>query len=154
MTQEKKTMKPVDIIVITYQRLNYLKILFNELSRNTEYPYRLIVIDNGSIDGTREWIEKMYKKGKIWKYLFNKENEMLSESFQMGLELVESELFITTQDDIIPPKLSPCWLTQMVELMKEKPKLIAITMDYVNEGIYRYLTQRYGKKRAASIVKK
>ena len=145
----------MDIIVITYQRLNFLRVLLDELVNNTKYPYRLIIIDNGSTDGTREWIEKMFEKGKIWKYLFNGKNEMLSESFQIGLELVESELFITTQDDIIPPKLSPCWLTQMVEIIREKPKLVAITMDYVNEGFHRYLAQRYGKKRAkAMIVKK
>lgn len=137
--------EPVDIIILTYQRLYFLKEVIDEIKNRTIYPYRLIVVDNGSTDGTREWIQEMYKQGKIWKYVFTKENLFMTEAFTKGLELVESKYFITTQDDLVPPKVSPCWLTQEVQLLDKHKEFVSISMNYGNRSFFKYLRQKYGK---------
>jgi len=109
--------KPVDILVLTYNRIKYFETFVEELYKNTDYPFRLIVIDNGSTDGTRELILDLTHTGKIWQWVFTNNNLLMAEAFNEGFKLVESELFITVADDMIAPKIKPCWLTIFVAKM-------------------------------------
>jgi len=144
-----KNIKPVDIILVTYERRNYLFQTIDQIIRYTEYPYRLIVVDNGSIDGTREWIKEQHEKGVIWKYIFSKENTRLGAALAKGLKEVESEFFVTNADDIPPPShLKPCWLTYLVNLFNENyPEFVAIGFDFCNISFMKYLVRKYGKDR-------
>lgn len=51
-------MNKISICVPSWNSLNYLKILERGLRRNTKVSYELIVHDNGSEDGTRNWLEQ------------------------------------------------------------------------------------------------
>lgn len=52
-------MKPViSICLCCWNDLPYLKILFGSILKNTSVPYEICVYDNGSIDGTQEWLQK------------------------------------------------------------------------------------------------
>jgi len=51
-------MKPIDIIVVTFNRIDYFKVFVEFLFLFTDHSFRLIVVDNGSQDGTRELIIK------------------------------------------------------------------------------------------------
>ncbi len=135
----------VDIIILTFQRFHYLREVIDEIGLRTKMPYRLIVVDNGSTDGTREWIEKMHEEGKIWKYVFTEKNEFMTEAFNKGVKLVESKYFITTQDDIVPPQVNPCWLTQIVGMMDEYPEYDSISMNFGNCSFFRFLRKKYGQ---------
>lgn len=109
----------VDIIVITFNRIEYFKTFIEMLYLSTKYPFRLIVVDNGSIDGTREWVVEKEKEGVIWKHVFNSENMKMAAAFSEGFKHVESELFLTTQDDITPPILQGVdWLEVFVAKIK------------------------------------
>lgn len=136
--------QPVDIIILTYHRLPYLKELVWMIKERTEYPYRLIVVDNRSRDGTKRWIKKMHRKGEIWKYVFMKRNEYMTNAFAEGFKKVESDLFIVTQDDVIPPETKPCWLTRMVELIKNNKEYVSISMGYRNISFERHLCEQFG----------
>lgn len=48
----------LSICVPTYNSLEYLKIFYKGLRKNTKIPYQLIIHDNGSTDGTLDWIEE------------------------------------------------------------------------------------------------
>lgn len=112
--------KPVDIIVIHYNRIKYIKIYLLMLHLFTFHPFRLIVVDNGSTDGSREWLLEMKEKGLVWKTVFNKENKPLAEAIAEGFKEVESEFFITSANDMmVPYNKYPygegvCWLTMLI----------------------------------------
>ncbi len=111
--------KQVDVIVVTYNRLKYLKTFVRMLKLSTNYPHRIIVVDNGSTDGTREWLSEMVDSGKIWKHVFNDKNMKLAAAFTEGFKHVESDLFITVADDMIPPIFDGYdWLSVFVHKMK------------------------------------
>jgi glycosyltransferase involved in cell wall biosynthesis len=122
------TKDTVDIIVLTYNRISYFKTFVKFLYSRTKYPFRLIVVDNGSIDGTREYILELEKEGLIWKHIFNKENLPLAKALTEGLKLVESELFVTVADDMIPPNTIPCWLEIFVAKMNSDENIGCINM--------------------------
>jgi len=52
----KKTPPRVAIYTITYDRLEYTKKSFETLKATAHYPYDHFVVDNGSSDGTVEWL--------------------------------------------------------------------------------------------------
>lgn len=135
-------MMPVDIIVITFNRIKYLKIFIELLFLSTNYPFRLIVVDNGSTDGTREFILKMKKDGLVWKHLFNEKNMPMAAAFTEGFKLVESELFITVADDITPPLFKkPDWLSVFVKKMQSDGNVGCINFR-ASRGLFTSFNQR------------
>lgn len=123
------TAEPVNIIVLTYNRIKYFKVFIESLYLSTQYPFRLIVIDNGSIDGTRKFILDLEKQGRVWKHLFTEENLPLAAAFTKALPLVESEFVVTVADDLTPPPLkTPCWLTLFVAKMRSDENIGSINL--------------------------
>ena len=118
----------IDIILVTYQRLPYLKETVEAINKRTLYPFNLIVVDNASTDGTAEWCNTASKLGQISRYIRMEENKGLAIGLTEGLKYVKSEYFITTQDDIIPPDLRPCWLERLLHLAEEHPDYGGISM--------------------------
>lgn len=47
----------ISICVPAYNSLEYLRILVKGLKKNTKVPYELLVHDNGSTDGTEQWLK-------------------------------------------------------------------------------------------------
>ncbi len=136
--------EPIDIIVITFNRIVYMKQFLYMLHLATDYPFRLIVVDNGSEDGSREFILKMEEEGLVWKYVFNKENKPMAAAFTEGFKHVESEYFITTQDDIIPPYGKKiCWLTCLLYTMKNHPEFASINFYAPRQNYGEFLRKRW-----------
>jgi len=121
-------MQDIDIIVVTYNRLEFTKKTLESIFSRTKLPYRLIVIDNASTDGTREFLNKLGNEGKIDQVIFNDKNVGLENAWNQGLELVESPLFVTTDNDCIAPDLDPCWLERLVDLMNNHIEFAAIAL--------------------------
>lgn len=110
-------MNPIDLIVVTYNRIEYLKTFIEFLYLFTDYPFRLIVVDNTSTDGTRELILRLEKEGLVWKNVFNESNLPLAAAQTEGFKQVESELFVVSDDDMVVPMFkNVCWL----ELLRHK----------------------------------
>ena len=50
-------MPKCDLIVLVWNELEVTKASFESLIKNTDYPYRLIVIDNGSDLPTQKYLQ-------------------------------------------------------------------------------------------------
>lgn len=46
------------VCLCSWNDLEYLKLLYNGLKKNTRLPYELIIHDNGSEDGTLDWLKE------------------------------------------------------------------------------------------------
>lgn len=62
------------IAVVTYNRLDYTKKTLRMLWDTIEVPHYIVVIDNNSTDGTREYIETLVKRNRIDKAILNPDN--------------------------------------------------------------------------------
>lgn len=116
---EKK--EPIDIILVTFERLHLLKKTVEKINKRTLYPFNLIVVDNGSKDNneTHDYLNRIEKLGYVHKRLSLDKNLGLPMALNEGLKYVKSEYFITTQDDLIPPDLRPCWLERLLHIYKK-----------------------------------
>ena len=51
-------MMKVDILYITYNRIQTTMLTLPTLLESTEYPFALTIVDNGSEDGTQEYLKE------------------------------------------------------------------------------------------------
>ena len=153
-------MKPIDIIIATYNRRSLLQKTIEGIEARTKTPYRLIVVDNCSkADDTILYLKSLKKSGRISVLLLNDKNVGASQAFNKGFEYVESELFITTDDDIVPPDLEPDWLEQLICLFnKYYPEYGTISLRqarmvnvyFAEEWIPHYPNNELGESRHSS----
>lgn len=91
----------ITALMITYNRLEYTKIAFDAL--NDSDCDKIIVIDNGSLDGTAEWFKEMEVKYAVT--IFNKQNLGIAAAMNQFLNLTEgSEFCIKVDCDTIVPQ--------------------------------------------------
>lgn len=69
-------MDPIDIIVLSYNRLDYLVRTFEALFERTPEPIRLTVIDNASSSDVRNWL--MANRSRFHQPLLQPENEPIA----------------------------------------------------------------------------
>jgi hypothetical protein len=141
-------MKPIDIFICSYLRQKYTGETLKYLRERTKYPYRVWLLDNG---GNEEF------KDKVDFYIPFKENIGIHPIWQIASGLAESDYFITSDNDIFVPDLthkmeariidaltkkvekvdwvdnttefaSPCWLSQLVKIMDDRPEYGAISL--------------------------
>lgn len=116
----------IDIIMTTWNRIDLLKRTVNAFIERTRTPFRLIIIDNGSTDGTVEYLDSLvgnkYEVGKMILVITDGKKRTIAGAFDFAFQFVESKYFITTNDDIIPPDLEPDWIQQLLGLIKKYPE--------------------------------
>jgi len=131
--------KPIDIVIITHNRMQFAAMTIWAIINYTDYPYRLIVVDNNSGDGTKDWLVDMKKRGFIHELILNDTNKGIAEAKNQGLEKVNWECgyCLLTDSDIVVPLLKPCWLHQMFETMKKNPQIgmLAVDLDKANANM-------------------
>jgi len=133
-------MEPIDIVVLTCNRIELLKKTISYMEDRISIPYRLIVINNNSKDGTTEYLEKLKNSSTGLldtqiEIIHNKDGEEqgICGAYNQSIDLVESELFIATQDDLLVPDLEPCVVTQLIDLFNRNSDYGAICLRTVDQ---------------------
>jgi GT2 family glycosyltransferase len=114
----------IDIVMTTWGRESFTFTSLSALKENTDYPYRLILIDNGS----KGWAQKEYLK-MADVYVKLDKNRGLEYAKWVGCQLVESDTFISTDNDILVPKRTDeDWLGKLIKLYSSHHDYRAIAL--------------------------
>lgn len=107
----------VSILMTCYNHLAYLPDAVASIRAQTMADYEVIVLDDGSSDGTRDWIRDHCSD---WQLVFHEENLGTYGSLNRGLALAQGDFVaILNDDDVwIPQKLE-----RQLELLAENPKV-------------------------------
>ena len=73
-------------VVVTYNRLNFLRKNLGALCRQSRRPDKIIVVDNASTDGTKDFLSTLSKDCNIVKVIRLNENIGGSGGFSLGLK--------------------------------------------------------------------
>lgn len=66
-------LKKVSILIVNYNRINYLRGTLESIFKNTEWPYEILIWDNASTEkGMKEYLEELDKKENIKVYFSDK----------------------------------------------------------------------------------
>lgn len=122
MDTQKTKLKSI-IIVPTWNKLDLVKQLISALGKQTDRNFGIIVVDNGSRDGTPEYLEKVSRESKekdipVWTLLL-RENSGFALANNIGLnfalEFLEFDYFILLNNDTIPDE-------NFVKILHQKAK--------------------------------
>ncbi len=123
--------EPIDIVMLTFNRLDHLIATVDNLEARTTQPYRLTIVDNASGADVRSWLAE--NRHRFHQVILRPTNEHLP-AFQHGIDATTSDPYILTEPDLIVPDVQPCWLTQLRAKVDEHPEfgLIGYGLDPVN----------------------
>ena len=116
----RATSHDVDVIVCTYNRATQLANLLHGLKVQTMSSdlFRILIIDDGSSDGTQELCPSHSYSLPNLKYERATQNGGLSNARNIGLSLSSAPFVLFTDDDCVP---HPDWVKNMVEALRKAP---------------------------------
>ena len=118
----------INIILTTCNRLDFTRQSIEALKERLTTPYRLIIVDNESNDGTLEYLLELEKnEPDIYKVIVPSGHKTISEAQDIGFQFVDGKYFIIMQDDIIIPKLEPDVIQHLIALMEANPDYAGIS---------------------------
>ena len=115
----------VDIIIPNYNGLSVLQSCIKSLYKNTEYPFHLVVVDNGSTDGSLEWLisfssktSSAYPQAANNKHSISHDNSPLgyAAANNVGLKSCKGKYVLLLNNDTLAIKKG--WLKRMVNVME------------------------------------
>jgi GT2 family glycosyltransferase/tetratricopeptide (TPR) repeat protein/2-polyprenyl-3-methyl-5-hydroxy-6-metoxy-1,4-benzoquinol methylase len=96
------------IIIPTWNQLPYTQRCLESIRTHTHLPYELIFVDNGSTDGTREWLASLSGVHVI----ANETNLGFPKACNQGLSAARGENLLLLNNDTV---VTPGWLRRMLE---------------------------------------
>ena len=67
LSNERGPILEISIIVPNWNGIKFIGMCLDSLARSDFHSYEVIVIDNGSVDGSREMIEEKYPRVRLIK---------------------------------------------------------------------------------------
>ena len=105
-------MKKISIVTAIHNQLAYNQLFYESLIENSYYPLQLIIIDNSSTDGSKEF----FKNKKNVKVIETGENICYSCAQNLGLKYVKTPYVAFLNNDIY---LSKHWDKKLVAYMED-----------------------------------
>lgn len=102
----------VSIIVAVRNQFAVNRLFLESLRRTSRLPHELIVVDNGSTDGSRESFERA---GAI--VIRNTDNYSYPHCMNQGIRLARGDRFAFLNNDLV---LSPAWDARCFEIMEQQ----------------------------------
>lgn len=119
----------LSIVVITYNRLDFFKKCISSVIETTPGIEKEIIIwDNGSSDGTREYINEISTVHNFIRPVFSETNVGVNAK-GLGFELATGEFTVCLDDDIL--ELPENWAEKMIAAFTAEPKLGYLALDVI-----------------------
>jgi GT2 family glycosyltransferase len=118
----------IHICMLTCNRRRITETSIRAIRTRTTTPHRLLVLDNGSVDGSADLVKALAAEGLVDGYELSPDNNGVHWGFNRLLELASSPLYVCTDNDIIPPvpKDGVDWLARLLALAERNLEFAAI----------------------------
>lgn len=103
----------VNVVMVTYNRKAFTRQAIGSILRTADRPYRLTVVDNGSDDGTPEYLKELARKGLVHNLVLNPENLGVARAANQGWLAEPGAAFMLKYDNDIVMRRAG-WLSEMV----------------------------------------
>jgi GT2 family glycosyltransferase/glycosyltransferase involved in cell wall biosynthesis/tetratricopeptide (TPR) repeat protein len=120
-TEKAERQQMASIIIPVFNQLNYTKQCIDQIRITTSNPYEIIVINNGSADGTMEYLNSLQSDGFKIEHL--PENTGFVNACNQGAKMASGEYLVFLNNDTLPEK---GWLETLIESVEEIPDAGAV----------------------------
>jgi len=110
--------KDITLVVTTWDSLEMLKMFLKYLKMYTPDVYELIIVNNGSTDGTKEYLDSV--KATV---INNNKNLGVIAALDQADKLVKTKYLVSISDDIL---VTPNWLDDLIRIYESDPKIKAV----------------------------
>jgi GT2 family glycosyltransferase len=108
---------PVSIVMTCHENLLFTRMSVESVLACTEYPnHELIVVDNGSADGTREYLGELTRHNAHVRLVLNPGNAGFARACNQGLALADGDVVVLLNDDTL---VTPGWLPRLIAPLRD-----------------------------------
>gem|GEM_PF-2542398 len=101
----------LSIVVLTRNLLNYTRQCLESIERHTSVPYEVIVVDNGSTDGTTEFLEQWASESNNRHFITNRENLGYAKGNNLGIAKASGQYVVLLNNDVV---VTPRWAERLL----------------------------------------
>lgn len=113
----------VTIVIPNYNGLKFMEPCLNSLKAQTYQASELLVVDNGSTDGSVEWL----KEHEV-PTIFLPENTGFSGAVNVGIKEAKTPYVILLNNDI---ETDPRYVEEMVKAMERSPRIFSVSSKMI-----------------------
>lgn len=110
------------IIIVSYNTVGMLSRCIESVYKHTE-NFEIIVVDNGSTDGSAGYLREMMLSKENFKAIFNDDNKNFGPANNQGLHLAEGEVIVLLNSDTIA---TPKWLERLELCLNHGEKIAMV----------------------------
>ena len=112
----QKAVPKISIVVLTFNNLEISRLCISSILAKTAYPdYELIIVDNCSSDGTREYLMELSEREPIVKVILNQENLGFAAGNNVGMREAKGDYIVLLNNDTV---VTRGWLTALSKHME------------------------------------
>jgi GT2 family glycosyltransferase len=106
------------IVIVTRNGVEHTRRCLDSVARCTRTPHEVIVVDNGSTDGTRRELEARASKAPGLRLVWNADNRGFAAANNQGLAIARGDVLVALNNDVI---VTDGWLERLVAVLEEHP---------------------------------
>lgn len=110
----------VSIVILTYNQRSYTEECLASIARHTPEPHEIIMVDNGSADGTVAWLSSLVDSDSRYRLIVNDENRGFAAGCNQGLAVARGEYLVLLNNDVV---VTPEWLAGLIECHRTEPRV-------------------------------
>lgn len=111
----------VNVLTVTFNRLDYTRKTIDGLVATMAFPHGILVVDNASTDGSREYLLEQYRNGVVRKVLLLDRNVGLARGINIGWRHeTGSDFLLKLDNDMVFQRRG--WLEAVVEASDRVPQ--------------------------------
>lgn len=130
----------ISVAISTYNRLSYLRDCIASLLALAPLPDEIIVVNDGSTDGTRQYLNHLAKTNPRIRVFHHEGNRGLSAGRNTAIKHARGEIIAFTDDDCIA---DPHWLRELVAPFHDQAVVAAYGQVFYRAENYRgYFPER------------
>ena len=119
-------MKKATVIIPNYNGMKYLPDCIKSLRAQTSRDFDILIVDNASTDGSREWIEK-----EGLSCINNKENLGFAGGVNVGIKACTTEYVILLNNDT---KAFPSYVENLIRAIERSKRIFSVSSMMIKES--------------------
>ncbi|MBN4081096.1 glycosyltransferase [Caldithrix abyssi] len=114
----------VSIIIPVFNKVDFTRKCIASILQNTDYPvYEIIIVDNGSSDGTSGYLKEISRQHKHIRVITNRDNLGFAKANNRGVSNARGEYILCLNNDT---EAFEDWMAPMVKILQSDPSVGAV----------------------------
>jgi GT2 family glycosyltransferase len=107
----------ISFVIVTFNNCDLTRLCIESITTNTTHPsYEIIVVDNNSGDGTKDYLHELQSRLSNIEVILNAENRGFAAANNQALAVARGEILILLNNDVVIPR---GWLRGMMRCLAD-----------------------------------